>query len=180
MNLDILKNGLRIIEICDELNREMSLLLTSRCLITFYNLFSFLDMIRGRGLTTDPASQNTISRNENRIRNTRTPDKVFYYHLNVIPTTYIKYGLITYSGNQNEISHNENRSSNTRGCIKYLHLITDSIDQNDISRNENRTRNIRSSDKDLSPNIAYTAYIRYVKILRRQYPFGKPLYNSAN
>ena len=110
-------------------------------------------MIRERGLTTDPANQNGISRDENRIRNTRTPDKVFYYHLNAIPTVYIRYGrLITYSGNQNDISHNENRDSNTR-----------------------------TTNKGLSPRlkITSTAYIRYLRILGTHYPFGKPLYNSA-
>ena len=110
-------------------------------------------MIRERGLTTDPANQNGISRDENRIRNTRTPDKVFYYHLNAIPTVYIRYGrLITYSGNQNDISHNENRDSNTR-----------------------------TTNKGLSPRlkITSTAYIRYLRILGTQYPFGKPLYNSV-
>ena len=110
-------------------------------------------MIRKKGLTADPANQNGISRDENQIRNNRTPDKVFYYHLNAIPTVYIRYGrLITYSGNQNDISHNENRDSNTR-----------------------------TTNKGLSPRlkITSTAYIRYLRILGTQYPFGKPLYNSA-
>ena len=111
-------------------------------------------MIRERGLTTDPGNQNGISRDKNRIRNTRSPDKVFYYHLNAIPTIYIRYGrrLITYSGNQNYISHNENRASNTK-----------------------------TTNKGLSPRskITSTANIRYLRIPGTQYPFGKPLYNSA-
>ena len=110
-------------------------------------------MIRKKGLTAGPANQNGISRDENQIRNNRTPDKVFYYHLNAIPTVYIRYGrLITYSGNQNDISHNENQCSNTR-----------------------------TINKGLSPRskIAPAAYIRYIRIIGTHYLFGKPLYNSA-
>ena len=111
-------------------------------------------MIRKRGLTADPANQNGISRDENQIRNNRTPDKVFYYHLNVIPTACIRYGqLMAYSGNQNDISHNENQRSNAR-----------------------------SINKGLSPRsemIAPAAYIRIIRIIGTHYLFGKPVYNSA-
>ena len=112
-------------------------------------------MIRKKGLTADPANQNGISRDENQIRNNRTPDKVFYYHLNAIPpTVYIRYGqLMAYSGNQNDISHNENQHSNAR-----------------------------SINKGLSPRsemIAPAAYIRIIRIIGAHYLFGKPVYNSA-
>ena len=129
----------------------MSLFLTSKCLVIFYGLFSSLDMIKER-LVDDPTNQNAITRSGNWIRNARTPDKVIYYHLNIIDTVYTKYErLLAYSGNENDISHNKNRLSNT--------MVT---------------------NKGLSPpNIAPTAYIRYARILGTQYLFGKPIYNTA-
>ena len=129
----------------------MSLFLPSKCLVILYGLFSSLDVIKER-LADDPTNQNVITRSGNWIRNTRTPDKVIYYHLNIIDTVYTKYErLLAYSGNENDISHNKNRLSNT--------MVT---------------------NKGLSPpNIAPTAYIRYVRILGTQYLFGKPIYNTA-
>ena len=109
-------------------------------------------MIRERRLATDRVNRNGISRDENRII-IKHPNKVSYYNLNATPTVY----------------------------IRYRRLMTYPRSRNDISRNENVDSSTKTTNKVVSPHskITSTEYIRYIQILGTQYPFGKPLYNSA-